>query len=419
MVLVPGKYYLYNHSAATGSKKKEGRREEQISKLDFETVPCFACCNLIYFITVYTNQKLKSLMNSKNNSKISNPYSKRTYENSTSKARNQPNTQSDHRNIDVDAQTTGSFSQEFGHVNLEFNPESHAANSRKRSMEEMSSIGGGTNEMNSTNIQQALDQNASAQPHVLLVSTRQRGNTLLRFIRNVPFTFVKMVPDFIIGPNRCAIFLSFKYHNLHPNYIHRRIAELKSDFDLRVLLCLVDVEDNAAILLKMNKMCAVNSLTLVLGWSEEECARYLESFKAYENKDSSLIQKKKDVTYTEQVNSFLGSVRSVNKTDSSQLLMQFGNLKSLVTASMEDLRHCPGIGEKKVRRLFDAFNKPFSSLMAEKRKEEKEQLANIERDIANIEEEETISEGVDDNEDKNQSNDDGSEVKELKSNDTS
>ena len=83
----------------------------------------------------------------------------------------------------------------------------------------------------------------------------------------------------------------------------------------------------------------------------------------------------------------LGSVRSVNKTDSAQLLSQFGNLKTLLTASIEEFRICPGIGEKKVRRLYDAFNKPFSSSIAKRRKEEKERLANIERDIAAIEEE--------------------------------
>ncbi len=235
-------------------------------------------------------------------------------------------------------------------------------------------------------VHSAIDQTALIQPHVLLVSTRQRGNSVLRLIRNVPFTYAKIVPDYIFGPNRCALFLSFKYHNLNPNYIHKRIAELKNNFDLRVLLCLVDVDDNAAILLHLNKTCVVHNLSLTLAWSEQEAARYLETFKAFEGKDASSIQKKKDITYSEQVTDVLGCVRSVNKTDASQLLSQFGNFKSLATTSIEELQSCPGIGEKKVRRLYDAFTKPFSTSLAKKRKEEKERLESIEKDIANVEE---------------------------------
>ena len=133
----------------------------------------------------------------------------------------------------------------------------------------------------------------------------------------------------------------------------------------------------------------VNNVTLLLSWSQEEAARYLESFKAFEGKDASSIQKKKESTYIDQAVDVLGSVRSVNKTDTAQLLSQFGTFEALVSASVEDIRQCPGIGEKKVRRLHDAFHKPFSSSMAKRRKEKREEmerLAKIERDIAEAEE---------------------------------
>lgn len=123
----------------------------------------------------------------------------------------------------------------------------------------------------------------------------------------------------------------------------------------------MDVEDNASILLFLNKLCCINNLTLILAWTEEEAARYLETFKAFEGKDASLIQKKKDMTFSEQVADTLGCIRSVNKTDAVTLLSQFGNIKNIMTASLEDIRQCPGIGEKKAKRLFDAFHKPFSS----------------------------------------------------------
>jgi len=47
-----------------------------------------------------------------------------------------------------------------------------------------------------------LDDLAMLQPHVLYVSTKQRGNSILRFIRNVPFSYANIVPDYLVAPNR-------------------------------------------------------------------------------------------------------------------------------------------------------------------------------------------------------------------------
>lgn len=176
-----------------------------------------------------------------------------------------------------------------------------------------------------------------------------------------------MVPDYIMGSNRCALFLSCKYHKLHPTYIHRRIAELGKDFELRILLTLVDMDDNASTLLFLNHLAVLNNMTLILSWSEEEAARYLETFKAFEKKDASLIQKREKETHSEQIADVLASIRSINKTDSHQLLSQFGSLEKLIFAPMDELSMCPGIGPKKVKRLFDAFQKPFSSAAVAKK----------------------------------------------------
>jgi len=216
------------------------------------------------------------------------------------------------------------------------------------------------------------DHHALMQPHVLYVSTKQRGNGILKHIRNVPFAYSKMVPDFVMNTSRCALFLSCKYHSLYPNYIHRRIAELKTDFVLRVLLVLVDVEDNANTLLFLNKLAVVNNMTLILAWSEEEAARYLETYKAFDGKDASSIQRREQTNFVDQAADVLTSARGVNKTDSAQLLSQFSSLKAVVAASMDELGLCPGMGEVKVRRLHDAFHKPFSSQRAKRRKEDKE-----------------------------------------------
>jgi DNA excision repair protein ERCC-1 len=200
------------------------------------------------------------------------------------------------------------------------------------------------------------DQHALLQPHVLYVSTKQRGNAVLNFIRNVPFAYSTMVPDYIMSTTRCALFLSLKYHSLYPDYIHRRIAEIRSD------------------------------LTLILAWSEEEAARYLETFKAFDGKDASIIQKKEQTHFADQVADFLGTSK-INKTDSGQLLSQFSNLRSLMEASMDELGLVAGMGEVKVRRLHDAFHKPFSSKAAAKRQKTRQEEEELEDDEGSKEQE--------------------------------
>ncbi|KAG0345762.1 Excision repair cross-complementation group 1, partial [Podila humilis] len=75
----------------------------------------------------------------------------------------------------------------------------------------------------------------------IVIRTSQQGNPLLQFIRNVPYEFGNIVPDFQVGLTSCILFLSIRYHRLHPEYIFNRIAYLGKTFALRVILILVDV----------------------------------------------------------------------------------------------------------------------------------------------------------------------------------
>lgn len=73
----------------------------------------------------------------------------------------------------------------------------------------------------------------------LLVNNKQRGNPLLKAVRNVPWSFDDIVPDYQMGTSVCALFLSLRYHTLNPDYIHQRLKDLGKSFDLRILLALV------------------------------------------------------------------------------------------------------------------------------------------------------------------------------------
>ncbi|KAL8592379.1 hypothetical protein ACOMHN_044315 [Nucella lapillus] len=193
----------------------------------------------------------------------------------------------------------------------------------------------------------------------LVVNSRQRGNPILKFVRNVPWEFGNIVPDYVMGQSNCALYLSLRYHQLHPEYIHSRLKQLGHSFDLRVLLVQVDIKDPHHLLKDLAKICILADCTLMVAFSAEEAGRYLETYKVYENKAAEAIMERTDGSFSIQLSDCLTRVKAVNKTDCSTLLATFGNLKGIMEASSEDLSLCPGFGPQKAKRLHDIFREPF------------------------------------------------------------
>ncbi|XP_037095740.1 DNA excision repair protein ERCC-1 isoform X2 [Syngnathus acus] len=193
----------------------------------------------------------------------------------------------------------------------------------------------------------------------IIVSSRQRGNPILKFVRSVPWEFGEVVPDYVLGQTTCALFLSLRYHNLNPNYIHERLKQLGQSFTLRVLLVQVDVKDPHHALKELARICIMADCTLILAWSPEEAGRYLETYKSYEKKPADLLKEQVEKNYLSKVTDCLTTVKSINKTDAMTLLSTFSSLEGIISASKEDLVLCPGLGPQKARRLYDVLHKPF------------------------------------------------------------
>ncbi|CAI5519311.1 unnamed protein product [Closterium sp. Naga37s-1] len=129
-------------------------------------------------------------------------------------------------------------------------------------------------------------------PSALPYPVLQRGNPVLahiRNVRNVRWAFGEITPDYLLSPSSCALFLSLRYHLLHPDYLYFRIRELQKSFRLRIVLCHVDVDDVTKPLHDITKTALLNDCTLLCAWSPNECARYLETFKSYENKPADCL----------------------------------------------------------------------------------------------------------------------------------
>lgn len=136
----------------------------------------------------------------------------------------------------------------------------------------------------------------------ILVHPKQRGNPLLKSITNIPWEFDEaIVPDYVVGATTCVLFLSLKYHNLNPDYIHSRIKQLAKMFELRILLAQVDLKEPHSALKNITRVCLLTDFTLMLAWSPEEAGRIIESYKALENKPPDLIRERQEQNSHEKV----------------------------------------------------------------------------------------------------------------------
>ncbi|XP_053645204.1 DNA excision repair protein ERCC-1 [Cherax quadricarinatus] len=206
----------------------------------------------------------------------------------------------------------------------------------------------------------------------VIVSLRQRGNPILKSIRNVPWEYGEIIPDYVMGATTCAMFLSLRYHNLNPNYIHDRLKQLGRQYKLRVLLVLVDVKDPHHELKQLTKICVMADMTLMLAWDQEEAGRIIEVYKMFEHKPPDLIMEKQESNPYSMLIDSLTSIKSINRTDAMTLLSTFGSLEKIVQATEDELSMCPGLGPQKASRLHKILHQTFKKPQHQKNKLEKQ-----------------------------------------------
>ncbi|WZH41706.1 restriction endonuclease type II-like protein [Fusarium acuminatum] len=212
---------------------------------------------------------------------------------------------------------------------------------------------------------QALPQKQSGS--TILVSPRQRGNPVLTSIRSMPWEYSDIPADYVLGLGTCALFLSLKYHRLHPEYIYTRIRNLQGKYNLRILLTMVDIPNHEASLKELSKTSLINNVTLILCWSAAEAARYIELYKSYENATFGAIRGQQPSSYGEKLVEFVTVPRSLNKSDAVAVVSNFGSLKNAINADPEQLGMLNGWGGIKVKRWVSAVEEPFRVKKAAKR----------------------------------------------------
>ncbi|KAH6615251.1 hypothetical protein C7974DRAFT_437140 [Boeremia exigua] len=204
-------------------------------------------------------------------------------------------------------------------------------------------------------------------PSSILVSPRQKGNPILNNVKSTAWEYSDIPADYVLGATTCALFLSLKYHRLHPEYIYNRIRDLKGQYDLRIILTMVDVENHEDSLRELSKTSLVNNVTIMLCWSAQEAGRYLELFKTFEHAAPTSIRAKQSSTYAENMVEFITVPRGINKTDAVGLVSNFGSIRTAINAGPEEIGLIAGWGDKKVQRWCNAVKEPFRVKKAAKR----------------------------------------------------
>ena len=204
------------------------------------------------------------------------------------------------------------------------------------------------------------------------VSRSQAGNPLLEHLTFYQTNSKIKDVDYVINSKCVALFLSLRYHKLHPEYIYNKLKKVSYNHEdtLRVLLVYVDIDDFQDTVRELNKLCLFNKLTLILAWTNEQCANYLQNLKYVEKEASKRIiqgsrTKDEDVLandgkYLERVVNTVSSVKSVSQSDAKSLLVAFGSMRGIVEADTDQLSGIQGLGQLKVDRLLRAFNGSFT-----------------------------------------------------------
>ncbi|KAG0683353.1 ssDNA endonuclease and repair protein rad10 [Pichia californica] len=203
------------------------------------------------------------------------------------------------------------------------------------------------------------------------VSKSQMGNPLLEYLNVYQMNSKIKDVDYVVNSKCVVLFLSLRYHKLHPEYIYNKLKKVTYNLEdtLRVLLLYVDIEDFQDTVRELDKLCLFNKLTLILAWTNEQCATYLQNLKYVEKEASKQIiqgsrTKDEDVIanegkYLERVMNTVSSIKSVSQSDAKRLLIKYGSVRGIIEANADELPDIQGLGQLKVNRLLKTFNGSF------------------------------------------------------------
>ena len=197
------------------------------------------------------------------------------------------------------------------------------------------------------------------------VNNNQNGNPLLKYNRFQYDFYKDLVEDYEIGGKVSVLYLQIKYHIEYPKYLEGRAKALvsKKRDKLNILLLQVDQEDATDYITQIQLDWMQWGIKVFLAWSSEEWAKYIQIFKAYENKGTNILEEnKKNKSYNDLAIDALTNIKSINKKDAKKLLENYGSIADIINADYDDFINLEGIGPTKVEALKQCFSGKINPL---------------------------------------------------------
>uniref|UniRef100_A0A0N4ZY10 HHH_2 domain-containing protein n=1 Tax=Parastrongyloides trichosuri TaxID=131310 RepID=A0A0N4ZY10_PARTI len=203
----------------------------------------------------------------------------------------------------------------------------------------------------------------------------QRENKIISYIRNCRYDYSDTITcDYESGKECGVLYLSMIYHKKNPDYIETRYNDL-SGYKLKVLLVCVDIEDVDRNLYDINSICQRHEWTLILSYSFQEASEYLENLtRSLSHNERTVMRSYSEYKKLQQVSTgensvmlerfnmaknLLTSIRTINSTNALDLLRNFGSIKEISKAGINDIALLRGLGMVKAKHVVHFFNQPF------------------------------------------------------------
>ena len=126
---------------------------------------------------------------------------------------------------------------------------------------------------------------------------------------------------------------------------------------MKVLILQNDAKEDMGYITSIQMDCFQWDIKVLISWSTDESAKYIQIFKQYENKGTGLLEEnKKNKTHEDLAIDTMTSVKSITKKDAQNLLKTYGSIAKIIQVKdYKDFLQIDGIGKTKVDCLTQAF----------------------------------------------------------------
>jgi DNA excision repair protein ERCC-1 len=172
----------------------------------------------------------------------------------------------------------------------------------------------------------------------ILVNPQQKGNPLLQHLGNIHVADNELAEDFVLSDSCSALYVSVKFHKLNPLYVGKRMEAMKKKVKTQVLVVHVDDADCEKPLLEVQTLAISFRFVVVLAWSLQEAARYLDAYSRSAGTNTvKLLEGKQASDLHAKAVEVLTTVPAINKNDAKTLMRNFNTMAEIFNASMTDL----------------------------------------------------------------------------------